>query len=106
MRRSGRKPAARSYDAMIAAVAIANDLPLFTCNPQDFQGIEELTIVGVPHAPDPRLEILACYGPYYTLVDLAAAKERGVVISHTPDSTAETQKAWPDASGARPKKME
>ena len=49
LRRSGRKPAARSYDAMIAAVAIANDLPLFTCNPQDFQGIEELTIVGVPH---------------------------------------------------------
>ena len=49
LRRSGRKPAARSYDAMIAAVAIANDLPLFTCNPQDFQGIEGLTIVGVPH---------------------------------------------------------
>jgi predicted nucleic acid-binding protein len=49
LRRSGRKPAARSYDAMIAAVAIANDLPLFTCNPEDFQGIEDLTIVAVPH---------------------------------------------------------
>ena len=49
LRRSGRKPAARSYDAMIAAVAIANDLPLFTCNPEDFQGIEDLTIVGVPY---------------------------------------------------------
>lgn len=49
LRRSGRKPAARSYDAMIAAVAIANDLPLFTCNPEDFQGIEGLTIVAVPH---------------------------------------------------------
>jgi len=51
LRRSGRKPAARSYDAMIAAVAIANDLPLFTCNPEDFQGIESLKIVAVPH-PD------------------------------------------------------
>jgi predicted nucleic acid-binding protein len=49
LRRSGRKPTARSYDAMIAAVAIANDLPLFTCNPEDFQGIEDLTIVEVPH---------------------------------------------------------
>ena len=37
----------------------------------------------------PRLEILACYGPYTTLVDLAAAKERGVAVSCTPDSTAE-----------------
>ena len=37
----------------------------------------------------PRLEILGCFGPYYELVDLTAAKERGVVITHTPDSTAE-----------------
>ena len=51
LRRSGRKPAARSYDAMIAAVAIANDLPLFTCNPNDFSGIDGLIVVEVPH-PD------------------------------------------------------
>ena len=37
----------------------------------------------------PRLEILGCYGPYYELVDLAAAKARGVIVTHTPDSTAE-----------------
>jgi lactate dehydrogenase-like 2-hydroxyacid dehydrogenase len=37
----------------------------------------------------PRLEMLALFGPYYTLVDLAAAKERGVAVSYTPDSTAE-----------------
>jgi predicted nucleic acid-binding protein len=49
LRRSGRKPAARSYDAMIAAIAIANELPLFTCNPEDFRGIDGLTIVEVPH---------------------------------------------------------
>jgi predicted nucleic acid-binding protein len=57
LRRSGRKPAARAYDAMIAAVAIANDLPLFTCNPQDFQGIDDLTIVEVPH-PGATLEAI------------------------------------------------
>jgi len=36
-----------------------------------------------------RLEVLGCFGPYYELVDLAAAKERGVTVTHTPDSTAE-----------------
>jgi predicted nucleic acid-binding protein len=48
LRRSGRKTTARAYDAMIAAVALANDLPLYTCNPDDFAGIEGLTVVGVP----------------------------------------------------------
>jgi len=37
----------------------------------------------------PRIEILACYGPYYDLIDLAAANERGVAVTCTPDSTAE-----------------
>lgn len=47
LRRAGRKSAARAYDAMIAAVAIANQLPLYTCNPADFDGIDDLTIVAV-----------------------------------------------------------
>ena len=47
LRGAGRKPAARSYDAMIAAVAIANGLPLYTCNPRDFAGIEGLVVVPV-----------------------------------------------------------
>lgn len=51
LRRAGRKPAARAYDAMIAAVAVANGLPVHTCNPADFDGIEGLQIVEVPH-PD------------------------------------------------------
>ena len=51
LRRSGRKPAARAYDAMIAAVAIANELPLYTCNPSDFAGIDQLRVVQVRH-PD------------------------------------------------------
>ena len=51
LRRSGRKPAARAYDAMIAAIALANDLPLYTVNPVDFAGIDGLTVVAVAH-PD------------------------------------------------------
>jgi tRNA(fMet)-specific endonuclease VapC len=51
LRRAGRKPAARAYDAMIAAIAISNDLPLHTCNPRDFKDIDGLTVVAVPH-PD------------------------------------------------------
>ena len=33
---------------MIAAIAISNELPLYTCNPSDFKGIDGLTVVGVP----------------------------------------------------------
>jgi predicted nucleic acid-binding protein len=51
LRRAGRKPAARAYDAMIAAVAIANGLPVHTCNPGDFAGIDGLQVIEVPH-PD------------------------------------------------------
>jgi hypothetical protein len=48
LRRAGRKPAARAYDAMIAATAIANDLPIYTCNPADFAGIDDLEIFAIP----------------------------------------------------------
>ena len=47
LRRSGRKTTARAYDAMIAAVAIARGLPLYTCNPRDFAGINDLEVVAV-----------------------------------------------------------
>ena len=47
LRAAGRKTVARSYDAMIAATALANDLPLYTCNPTDFSGIEGLDVVAV-----------------------------------------------------------
>jgi predicted nucleic acid-binding protein len=51
LRRAGRKPSARAYDAMIAAVCVANELPIHTCNPDDFSGIDGLNVVDVPH-PD------------------------------------------------------
>ena len=47
LRRAGRKPAARAYDAMIAAIALAHDLPVYTCNPDDFTGIDGLEVVAV-----------------------------------------------------------
>ena len=47
LRQAGRKPAARAYDAMIAATALANDLPVYTANPDDFEGIEGLDVVPV-----------------------------------------------------------
>ncbi len=48
LRRSGRKRAARAFDALIAATAMANGLPLYTCNPDDFAGIDGLTVRPVP----------------------------------------------------------
>ena len=54
LRHAGRKPTARAYDAMIAAVAIANDLPLYTCNPGDFAGIDDLRVMAIPHPSTAR----------------------------------------------------
>jgi tRNA(fMet)-specific endonuclease VapC len=47
LRKSGRKPAARAYDALIAATALANNLPVYTCNAADFEGIDGLDVVSV-----------------------------------------------------------
>lgn len=48
LRASGRKRAARAYDALIAATAISNGLPLYTANSADFEGITGLEIISVP----------------------------------------------------------
>jgi tRNA(fMet)-specific endonuclease VapC len=48
LRRAGRKPSARAYDAMIAATALSRELPVYTCNPADFTGIDSLTVIAVP----------------------------------------------------------
>jgi tRNA(fMet)-specific endonuclease VapC len=47
LHRSGHKTAARAYDAMIAATAVAHELPVYTCNPGDFRGIDGLDVVPV-----------------------------------------------------------
>lgn len=47
LRRAGRTRAARSYDAMIAATALANDLPIYTANAEDFRDIDGLDVVAV-----------------------------------------------------------
>lgn len=52
LRAAGRKPAARAYDALIAATAVSRDLAVYTANPADFQGIDGLTV----HAVRPRQE--------------------------------------------------
>lgn len=48
LRAAGQKPAARSYDAMIAAVALSLGLPLYTANPRDFAAIPDLDVRTVP----------------------------------------------------------
>ncbi|WP_245581212.1 PIN domain-containing protein [Propionicicella superfundia] len=48
LRARGRKPAARACDALIAAVAVASSLPLYTADPDDFEGIEGLDLRPVP----------------------------------------------------------
>lgn len=51
LRGAGRKPAARAYGALIAVAALAESVPLHTCNPDDFTGIDRLGVRAVPH-PD------------------------------------------------------
>jgi tRNA(fMet)-specific endonuclease VapC len=53
LRSSGRNTTARAFDVMIAAIAVANGLPLYTCNAPDFAGIGGLEVVAVAH-PDRR----------------------------------------------------
>jgi predicted nucleic acid-binding protein len=46
---TGRKPRGRVADLMIASIAAANRLPLFTTSPADFHGLESVvTVVPVP----------------------------------------------------------
>jgi predicted nucleic acid-binding protein len=56
---TGRQPRRRTADLMIAATAFAEGLPLFTTNPGDYTGVDQLvTVVPVtrPADPDERLQ--------------------------------------------------
>ena len=56
---AGRKPQGRVVDLMIAATAIAEGLPVYTTNPDDFAGVDTLirivpvTRPAVPHERPP-----------------------------------------------------
>lgn len=47
LRRTGRKPSARAFDALIASIAIAQGLPLYTANPSDVTDIDGLVVRSV-----------------------------------------------------------
>lgn len=47
LRRPGRKAQARAYDALIAATALAHNMPIYTRNPDDFSGIDGLIVHNV-----------------------------------------------------------
>jgi predicted nucleic acid-binding protein len=52
---AGRKPRRRTADLMIAATAVAENLPLFTTNPGDYTGLERLLrVVPVTRPPLPH----------------------------------------------------
>ena len=50
---AGRKPRRRIADLMIASIAIAEGLPLFTTHPDDFAGLEHLLPIVAVTRPDP-----------------------------------------------------
>jgi predicted nucleic acid-binding protein len=53
VRAAGREPRKRASDLMIAATAASNQLPLYTANPQDFKGAENLVeVVAVEGRPN------------------------------------------------------
>jgi predicted nucleic acid-binding protein len=49
LRAAGRQVQARGDDAMIAAIAKANDVPLYGVNPADFSGIDDLDLRPIFH---------------------------------------------------------
>ncbi|WP_327086925.1 type II toxin-antitoxin system VapC family toxin [Nonomuraea sp. NBC_01738] len=48
----GRQPRGRTADLMVAAVAAANELPLFTADPKDFDDLDRLVRVVAVTRPD------------------------------------------------------
>jgi DNA-binding response OmpR family regulator/predicted nucleic acid-binding protein len=72
----GRKPPGRMADLMIAGIAAANQLPLYTTNPADFRGLESVVTV----VPVPRPERLTAQLPLCNLVRAMMGIMRVLVI--------------------------
>ena len=53
LRAASRSPGGRFADVLIACVALANDLPLFTTNPVDFAGLGDLVTIVPVARPSP-----------------------------------------------------
>lgn len=53
---AGRKPRGRTADIMIASIAVANRLPLYTTNVADFAGLDRLVQIKAVTHPDRRGE--------------------------------------------------
>ncbi len=51
MRERGRTVRTRGFDALIAAVALANGMAVHTANPDDFAGIAGLEMVDIRPRP-------------------------------------------------------
>jgi predicted nucleic acid-binding protein len=49
---AGRQPRGRTADLMIAATAARNELPLYTCNPKDFTGLDGIVEIVPVSRPD------------------------------------------------------
>jgi predicted nucleic acid-binding protein len=49
LRRAGRKTTARAFDAVIASIALANGLDVYTCNARDFTGVDGLVVHPIEH---------------------------------------------------------
>ena len=58
LRQAGRKAHARAYDAMIAAIAISNNLPLYTCNPRGFEHMDEVDLICTASGPSRLVTML------------------------------------------------
>jgi tRNA(fMet)-specific endonuclease VapC len=52
LRRSGRQVRPRAFDALIAATAISQGLAVYTCNPTDFVGVDDLDVVALTYPAD------------------------------------------------------
>ncbi|MDO5503576.1 MAG: type II toxin-antitoxin system VapC family toxin [Actinomycetia bacterium] len=54
VQRTGRSPRRRIADLMIAAVGVAEGLPVYTTNPDDFAGLDDIVEMVPVRVPRPR----------------------------------------------------